>query len=151
MVFHDSVVVNEGDVLTLGRGSDTRTGDFVFIYRPANAFIGSPLQYYPNIYSNTQVKVKFFKEYSTAKTGRKIFTVIDAPGYNMVAEISPAIETGEIIAVNGKSVVKKTDENKGGSITSTADELLKLKKLLDDSLITRDEFDIQKRKLLDEK
>jgi len=149
----DTLKVNEGDILTLGHGSDPRTGDFVFIYTPANYWVGTPMHYYPNTFSNTTLKVKFFKEYEQRKIGKKIYTVVDVPGYNAIAELEAAIKSGEVVAINGKDVSIKPKEATViiNNQVSAADELKKLKELLNDSVITQEEFDIQKKKILESK
>ena len=151
ITINDSIRVSEGAKLKLGKGSDPRTGDFVFLYFPPNGWLGLPEQYMPHSYSGMEMTVKFFKEWSTNKTGTKTITVIDAPGRNAIAEIDNAIRAGEIVAINGISVVPKVEpptviiQQK----SSVADEIKKLKELLDDSLITKEEFETQKKKLLD--
>ena len=147
----DSIKVYEEDTLFLGRGSDPRTGDFVFIYTPANYWAGTPLTYYNHQLANTTLKVKFFKEFESKKTGKKIYTVVDSPGYNAVAELESAINSGEIIAINKRNVSKPAEAKTViiNSQVSVADELRKLKQLLNDSIITQEEFDLQKKKLLE--
>ncbi len=153
LIILDSIQVREGDVLKLGHGSDPRTGDFVFIYAPANGWAGTPLIFYANSYSNTTLKVKFFKEYEQRKIGKKIFVVVDAPGINRVVELEAAIKSGEIVAINDRDITIKEKSNTLfiNQQISVSDELLKLKKLLNDSIISQEEYNIQKKKLLETK
>jgi hypothetical protein len=65
-----------------------------------------------------------------------------------VADIESAIDAGEIVSINSKSFSKENanvvvQENKG----SVADELIKLKKLYDDSALTQEEYEVQKNKV----
>ncbi|MBD2705507.1 SHOCT domain-containing protein [Spirosoma sp. BT702] len=63
-------------------------------------------------------------------------------------EIIPAIEFGEVTAINDEPVGPVKQESKPATTASVADELLKLKQLLDAGAITKDEYESQKKKLL---
>lgn len=47
-----------------------------------------------------------------------------------------------------KEIIEERMQNKGGGQVSTADELIKFKKLLDDEVISQAEFDKKKKELL---
>lgn len=147
----DTLKVYEGDTLYLGKGSDPRTGDFVFIYTPMNVLLGTPQVFLHALYSHTKVQVKFFKSFESRKIGKKVFTVADFGGLNNVIELEGAITSGEIIRINSVDVAPKPKEPTVviQNQVSVADELTKLKKLLTDSIITQQEFDEQKKKLLE--
>lgn len=63
---------------------------------------------------------------------------------NYEIDIENAINTGEV-----ESSGIKNDKNKSSNNFSVADELSKLKKLFDDGVISKEEFDEQKKKLLE--
>lgn len=67
-------------------------------------------------------------------------------------DLDNAIQSGEIVIPDEFKPKEKPlqVEIKGGSF-SLADELIKLKKLLDDGILTKEEFEAQKKKLLDKK
>jgi hypothetical protein len=92
--------------------------------------------------------MKFFKNQKAKRTGEKIIAVVSFGGLNYVADIESAIDAGEIVSINSKSFSKENanvvvQENKG----SVADELIKLKKLYDDSALTQEEYEVQKNKV----
>lgn len=86
------------------------------------------------------------------KTGKKWYIVLG--GGNIVnywCDIWPAMETGEVVVEginDGKENEK--DEKPDGQPASVADELAKLKKLYDDGVLTKEEFEAQKKKLLEQ-
>lgn len=148
--FNDTLTLKEGDQLTLGSGSSGNFGNFRYIYTPMNAYLGTPEESLSRSFSGKTATVKFFKSHSHKKQGTKVFTVVNLGGFNEVVELVPAIEAGEIIAINGKKVgpqaIAATVINQQ---LSAADELAKWKKLLDDGVITQEEYDAKKKKILD--
>lgn len=85
------------------------------------------------------------------RVGRKVFTIINHGGLNSIVELEAAIRAGEIVAINSLNVEPKKEPQvvvvKESSV-SVADELKKLKQLLNDSTITQEEYDKMKAKLL---
>lgn len=75
------------------------------------------------------------------KTGPVVTVIFKAGAYNAALNADSAEESGEIKTTNNQ---KKATPTSGG----VADELLKLKGLLDSGVITQAEFDTQKAKLL---
>ena len=63
-----------------------------------------------------------------------------------VPEDPEPVETPKVVKVGGTSDSSETGEK---SVVSVADEILKLKKLADEGIITQEEFEAQKKKLLD--
>jgi hypothetical protein len=137
-------VFHEGDTLKVGYGTNPN-GDFKFIYTPPNGFWGTPQQSLPKGLGGSQVVIKFFKKLESDRTGIKYWTVINVGGLaNTIVELEPAIESGEIVipGYDPKQInapVQKID---------VADQIGKLKKLLDAGAITQEEYDAQKKKLL---
>ncbi len=136
--------------MKLGKGSDPRTGSFVFLYTPENFFLGTERFFLQPMFTGTRIIIKSFKELENRKIGKKIFSIFNNGGINKVIEIEAAILAGEVVSINGKDVRPKPKENPMIIVQplSVADELKKLSLLLKDSLITREEFEAQKKKLL---
>lgn len=142
ITINNGTVVNIGDTLFLGKGTDTR-GDFNYIFQPVNPLLKHKTELsLPREMEGKSLVVKYFKEQSSKKTGDKTIAVVSHGGYNYIADLDPAIEHGEVIGINGKKFVKP------GTV-SLADEIKKLKDLLDSGAITQEEFDIAKKKLLE--
>ncbi len=78
--------------------------------------------------------VEFCSQYITKNTSRN---AMENLGQTLVGTMN----------TNTQGVVSAIESNKGNSF-SVADELHKLKNLLDQNLITQEEFDYQKRKLM---
>jgi hypothetical protein len=149
---NDSLWVREGDTLKLGTGSSGSRGDFRYIYIPANALLGSMEESLNRTYAGKYAVIKHFKKWEHKKSGTKIYTVINLGGLNEVVELGSAIETGEIVAINGKRVgptAERVAVVNQASSTSAADEIRKLKALMDEGIITKEEFEAQKKKLLE--
>jgi len=151
IVLFDSIAVAPGDTLHLGSGSDRR-GDFVSVYQPANGWLGVEEQNLERKYANKFVIIKHFKKQKDKRTGEKTVAVVNPfGGFNFIADLEQGIQLQEIIAINSRSFAKKETpatvvvQQQG----STADELAKLKKLMDDGVLTKEEFDAQKKKLLE--
>src|SRR5690554_1498467 len=101
-------------------------------------------------YNDLKGKVIRIEERGNRRTGKKWYAVIgvgEARRYQV--DIENALASGEIY-VEGSSLNKSSD---GTSIsesktTSKADELLKLKSLLNEGLITEEEFETMKTEIL---
>jgi hypothetical protein len=135
-----------GQDLHFGLGSNMATRDFNYIYTsPLNAF--APAYKLGSAWANRQMRIKDFKRTYTKRTGEKYYIILG--GGNIVpywCEIEPALQAKEVI-VNGFN-----DKDAATNLTpvSVADELSKLKKLYDDSVLTKEEYEAQKKKLLDQ-
>ncbi|WPV66325.1 SHOCT domain-containing protein [Chitinophaga sp. LS1] len=131
----------EGGKLKLGTGS-APSGDFQFIYHTLGKL---PLHGQD---SNKIVKISTIKAQGTPKKGLRWFMVINGEGLeDYIVEVANALGSGEI-ASNDPSIIKKLQTaNKPFSI---ADEIKKFKDLLDQGVITQEEFDQQKKKLLNQ-
>ena len=98
-------------------------------------------------YNDLKGKIIRFEERGNRRTGKKWYAVIgvgEARRYQV--DIENAITSGEIV-IPGVSYSNKS-EAVAPKTTSVADELLKLKSLLDQGLITEDEFAKMKADLL---
>jgi hypothetical protein len=151
ILLFDSIVVKEGDTILLGHGSDARTGDFVHIYSPSNGFVGTPEYGLYKMFSGRKLVIKHFKVYSRKKTGDIFLGVVNAGGLNCAVNFESAINTEEILKINDIDFAKK--EKPTAIIInqkpSLADELAKLKKLLDEGAITKEEYEALKKKVIE--
>jgi hypothetical protein len=133
----------EGEDLHLGMGSNASTKGFNFVYTSPFALSGQT--FLGSNWANMKMKIKNFKKYGNRRTGDKFYIVLG--GGNIVnywCEIEQALTTGEVI---DDRLAKKTD-SAAPAASSLADELKKLKDLLDSGALTKEEYDAAKKKLL---
>ena len=152
IIIFDSITVQPGDTLHFGIGTD-RKGDFVYIYQPPNFWLGADETGLGRSHSNKFAIIKHFKKQKDKRTGEKTVAVINpSGGYNYIADLEGAINAKEIVAINGRSF-EKTEQASTVIIqqqpSSMADELFKLKKLYDDGILTKEEFETAKKKILE--
>jgi hypothetical protein len=132
-----------GDTVRLGRGSSP-TGEFLYVQIGGfNGFLSrGHNQNIDKTYANTGLVIKKIKKgRPDPRSIEKLWFVVDGGGittYNLY--IDDAISACEVIPC-----ANTPKEN-----LSVADELLKLKKLLDTGGITQKEYDTQKKKLLNQ-
>jgi hypothetical protein len=132
--------IHKGDTLTFGRGG-REDGSYKYINIPPNILVASGLSL-PASWANKKALVKDIKDATSRKgINRIVFVVIKAGAFNAKVDADAAEEAGELLT---KANQVKTTPTSGG----VADELLKLKSLLDSGAITQAEFDTQKAKLL---
>jgi hypothetical protein len=132
--------IHVGDTLRFGRGQ-REDGGFKYAIIPPNILTaeGSPL---PVSWSNKKAVVKDIKDLTSKKGLNRIILVVFKAGvYNARLDADAAEDSGELVT---KFNQKKATPTSGG----VADELIKLKSLLDAGTITQAEFDAQKAKLL---
>lgn len=129
-----------GEDIILGKGSGIN-GSFVFVYTAPG--LTTPINC-PAGWAGYKMKIKDIREMGTKKRGYKKILILG--GGNIVnywMDLEEAIASGELRIPKEyqESSVEKSE-------ISIADELNKLNKLLQDSIITKEEFDSQKEKLL---
>lgn len=135
-------VIKQGDVLKLGIGS-MDNGNFAFISASEAAQLGDGKLTHRFANKEYEVyKIKVFR-------GRQIPVIklsnLLGIGNRMDVEIEGAIKSGEVIVP--EQFRKKKESTPPASV---ADELAKLKKLYDDGILTKEEFEAQKKKLLNQ-
>lgn len=147
----DSIRINPGDTLHLGSGTDRR-GDFVSIYQPPNVLIGIAETSLPRNFSGKFLVIKHFKVQKDKRTGEKTIAVVSPGGLNYVVDIEQAVKLQEITSINRRSFINKPEPAQViiNNKPSVADELAKLKKLYQDSVLTKEEYEAQKKKLLEQ-
>jgi|KBSMisStandDraft_5_1062788.scaffolds.fasta_scaffold55244_3 hypothetical protein len=144
--------IKEGDTLHLGKGT-MPTQKFAFIYEgPNKPFINPNASNYDKTYLTNNAKiarVKNFHVYGNKKTG---FTVVAVVGvgemHNYWLEIDHALDVDELIPP-AEYATKKNDKQDASKL-SKADELKKWKDLLDAGAINQEEYDAQKKKILEQ-
>lgn len=92
-----------GDTILLGLPSGGVSG-FIYIYQPANLWIGTPQQNVPSSQTGLSYTIKEFRKLGSNKTGWKTVAVIETSIINGVIDLAPAILTKEIIAINNKTI-----------------------------------------------
>jgi len=146
-----------GDTLLIGTGS-MPDGDFKFIRTSATSLF----QYYsdkgyqglvnqanafPRSYSGLKFKIIRIDKRGNRRHGYVFYPIIETNGlFRYEVDINNAIKTGEITTQDydptfgGKTIIVNQP--------SVADEIKKLKELEDQGIITKEEFEKQKQKLL---
>lgn len=151
----------EGQDVKIGVGA-TPDGDFKFIRRNS----ASMFSYYSttgykglanaaNAFSRSQsglkYKIKSVEKRGSKKHGYVYYAKIGSGMVNYEIDVENAIASGELWVPDEfkiKPVNKIVVETK--QQISVADELAKLKKLYDDGILSKEEYDVQKQKLLDQ-
>ena len=152
--------VKAGDELVLGKGT-LPNKFFAFIYQ-------SPMGYFSETsydasnrksltsgFAGKKVKVKRLQSYGTKRTGYNVVAIVGAGDIvNYWIELDQAIEAGEIIIpepyaskleINKKDAPVVIQQNS----VSVADEIKKLKELHDSGVLSKEEYESQKKKLLE--
>jgi Short C-terminal domain len=142
-------VVHLGDTLHLGRGS-LPSGEFQYVFIPDNVFTGSQRVNFTSQMSNLTVRVKDLRFQHSTKYGDKTVAVIRANTINGCVDLNAAEDAGEIITAHTRRAAVSAAAGPASTtpLLSTADELAKLKKLYDQKVLTKAEYDAQKAKLL---
>lgn len=147
-----------GQDINLGTGS-TPDGDFKFIRRNSTGFGTIMMMTDNNSYNKSQLslprnmaghkgKVVKIVVRGNQRIGQTFEPLITFGSGRYEIDVDNAIAVGEIIVPEEfrpkpNATVVEIKQN-----VSIADELTKLKKLLDDGVLTKEEYDIQKKKLL---
>jgi hypothetical protein len=151
--------VKAGDELILGKGT-LPNKFFAFIYQsPVGYFTETSLdasnrKSLISTFAGKKVKVKRLQSYGTRRTGFNVVAVVGAGDIvNYWIELDQAIDAGEIVVP--EPYASKLDINKKNApvviqqnSVSVADEIKKLKDLYDSGVLTKDEYDKEKKKLL---
>lgn len=158
--YDNDIVLHVGDTLHLATGTNPN-GNFKHIYSPGalmNAYygVGDADGKLSSTYNNSWLIVDVFRIHKPRKSAPKTYIQIKVSGFdaNYTVDLNEAIRDGEIIAINSMDVsIFKEQEEADPTTTnpttpSIADEILKLKALLDEGVITEDEFQKAKEALL---
>ena len=135
----NGVTYHVGDTIKLGRGSKT---DGSFLYFEDHGLIPNPrgVRNLPKEFANVGAVIKNIKTMRINGVDKYIFSVNPGGPMRYTVFIDDAIAACEV----------KPCAEAGGSapVMSVADEIKKLKALLDAKAITQAEYDAQKKKLL---
>ena len=151
LVANNGMKFYSGAKIKLGVGS-TDDGNFKFIRINSGSFFSyygddsqkvNSANSLPRDQSGYNVTIKRVENRGNNKKGFVKYAVFTSGIVNYEIDIENAISSGEIESIKNNTSEKVTVNN-----FSVADELIKLKKLLDDGVINKEEFDKQKEKLL---
>ena len=150
-----------GQDLNIGTGA-TPDGDFKFIRRNSSGFGTAMIMSDNNSYNKSELslprnmaghkgKVVKIVTRGNKKIGKTYEPLITFGSGRYEIDVDNAIASGELLVPEefrpkpkGTTVVEVKQK------ISVADELVKLKKLLDDGILTKEEYDAQKKKLLEQ-
>ncbi|MCC7400182.1 MAG: SHOCT domain-containing protein [Chitinophagaceae bacterium] len=142
----------EGQDLKLGTGS-LPDGDFKYITISSTSWLtaGSTKQEAVGRKWNGHLfKVKKFRKEGTKKRGFTYYLVLGGGNIvNYECDIESAIASGEVVIPEEYRPKPKETVIEVKQQVSVADELIKLKKLYDDGVLTKEEYEAQKKKLLE--
>lgn len=152
--------VKAGDELILGKGT-LPNKFFAFIYQSPMGYFtettvdASSRKSLTSNFAGKKVKVKRLQAYGTRRTGYNVVAVVGAGDIvNYWVELDQAIDAAEVIIP--EPYASKLDINKKNAPVviqqnnaSVADEIKKLKELYDGGVLTKEEYESQKKKLLD--
>jgi hypothetical protein len=130
----NGVIFKVGDTLKLSTGKAVN-GDFMAV-KYLNNF-NAPIRNADNRMNNRDQVILYFKN-----DGKEEFKSCYAFSKYCMIDINNAIHYNELVT---KSL---NTEEKQGPLSSIADELAKFKKLYDEGVLTKDEFEKQKNRLL---
>lgn len=148
----------DGGKLKMGTGT-MADGDFKFIRRNAGSLfnytsdrgyqgLANQANSLPRSSAGHEYKVVRIEKRGTKKHGFVYYAIINVGMIRFEVDPDNAIAAGELV------VPDEFKPKKEGSVVvvkqelSVADELSKLKKLMDDGVLTKEEFEAQKKKLL---
>jgi Short C-terminal domain len=151
-IFYNEYKIKPGDTLYLGFGTGFNKDFLYIIQKPtiwnAQSYGGNiVLTYLSSMFSNAYLVfgVMEHKKFFGKKYDYPVFYVNGKEKNKYFADIYNGIKSKEIIALNGVEFKEKT----GKTILNKADELKKWKDLLDAGAITKEEYEVEKKKILE--
>ena len=136
-------IIHRGDTLRFGLGTDPG-GNFKYCTYPPNLFVGTPATPFNAHYANQQLVVKDLRlQNMNKRMAARTLAVVNPGGLNASVDLDAAEEAGEIHTAHNA-----VSQPVAAGRVSIADELQKLKGLLDTHVLTQAEYDAQKAKLL---
>ena len=143
----NGIIYHVGDTIQLGRGSrDDGSFNYLQVNNTFSAFVGGePNQGVAKSFSGTNVIIKKIREMNMRGASKVYFVVGGGSITNYWLMIDDALTTGEVIDPTKKNIEK----NKQNTTGSKADKLRELKELFDEGILTQEEFDKEKKKILE--
>jgi len=134
----NGITYKVGDMILLGRGSG---GQGTFVYLKIAGWMAGSATQIGSAYSGLNVEIKKIKKQTFKGAEKIIFTVGGGNITNYSLEIEEAIGACEIKDCH-------TEQTPAISQVNKYDELKKLKALLDDGTLSKEEYEVEKKKLL---
>lgn len=143
----NGIIYHVGDTIQLGRGSrDDGSFNYLQVNNTFSAFVGGePNQGVAKSFSGTNVIIKKIREMNMRGASKVYFVVGGGSITNYWLMIDDALATGEVIDPTKKNM----ENNKQNTTGSKADKLRELKELFDEGILTQEEFDKEKKKILE--
>lgn len=148
--------IGDNQKIKIGVGS-TPDGDFKFIRVSSTSAFAASGSYrsgvnaynaLPRNSANHEMKVIRFDKRGNRRMGYVMYPIVTSGNLRWEIDIDNAIAAGEVIVPDEFKPKSKVTATQIIQPVSVADELTKLKKLLDDGVITKEEYEAQKKKLL---
>lgn len=137
----DSIKVNVGDTILMGQASGSEN-KFMYLFDGQHHSAHNEM-------ANKKLVIKGLKMSIYNGAIKKYYAVVYPGGiFNWGIDLDNAIKSGEVAGLNSLRFADSRKPVVIQAAPSVADELIKLKKLLDQGVITKEEFDAQKKKLL---
>ncbi|MCC8427010.1 SHOCT domain-containing protein [Mucilaginibacter sp. UR6-11] len=139
----NGVTYHVGDTVRLGRGTKS---DGTFMYFEDHGLIPNPrsTRNLPKDFANVGATVKSIRKMKINGVDKYMFSVNPGGPMRYTVFIDDAIEACEV------KPCKAANDAKPAATGSVADEIRKLKSLLDSGAITKEEYDAQKKKVLNQ-
>jgi hypothetical protein len=136
----NGVTYHINDTVRLGKGSGS-DGSFLYLEERGIPGPGNRSRSLPKQFTNGGVVIKSIRKDNLSGAAKYLFVVFPGGLFNYSLYIDDAILACEVVPC-AQSAAKQ--------VGSVADEIKKLKQLLDSGALTQAEFDAQKKKLLGE-
>lgn len=129
------------DTVRLGLGSGLQG---TFVHLKMGGWMAGDATQIGSGYSNSAVVIKKIRKYKIKGVENVMFTVGGGNITNYNLMIEPAIQTCEVVPCSDSNkITVQTESDK-------YDKLAKLKKLFDDGVLTEAEYEVEKKKILDQ-
>lgn len=139
----NGVTYNEDDMVTLNVGSGIN-GTFISLY--VGGWATPPQQGLGSGYNDYPLKIKKIKKFTKRGAEKVVFTVGGGNITNYYLVIEDAIRECEVLPCNGNDIQKVEIVDSEDKY----DKLAKLKKLFDDGVLSKEEYESEKKKILEQ-
>lgn len=141
----NGIIYHVGDTIKFGRGTGVN-GSFAYVQMGTGAAAMGVRGVVGASWSGFNAIIKKIKK-MTIKGATVVYFVVGAKGPRFNVGIEDALAVGEVVNPNKGNDVQQNTLNKQKSKT---ERLKDLKELLDSGILTQEEFDTEKKKILDE-